>query len=318
MHGYVCAFTGLIVASLCSAGFSQHFGIGIVTLVAQLLFGYDENLAQRVEELNGDNGDDTTFADDYFSFNDGKNPCLQKSEYYYYLDAINDAQGPPVYDFFVMNDNTRSPARSEKRESSLSVLESTYLPWIKETGVVPVFIFTYAYWTPYRDMGGLGSVPEFASLTYEGYKQYAALLEENLPVAQKPRIAPIGFAFLLVWEEKYELWERLFHIDKIHCSPLGTFLQGCVLHHTLFGAMPRHKVAVRGDMFTLWQNARRFQPGEHRRLPFPTEDEAAYLYDIAARVTIHGHVPRSFIDYKNGEAATYEPIDDLYSIDDLF
>ena len=83
--------------------------------------------------------------------------------------------------------------------------------------------------------------------------------------------------------------------------------------------MPKVDVAVRGDMFTLWMRARRFQPGEHRRTPFPTEEEAAYLYNVAKRVTVYGHKPRSLIEYSNGEAAeAYSTQDDLYKVDDLF
>jgi hypothetical protein len=200
----------------------------------------------------------------------------------------------------------------------LEVLEEEYLPWFLEIGATPVFIFTYGYWTPYRDMTGLGTVAEFTSLTYEGYKQYAALLEANLPASQKPRIAPVGLAFLIVWEEDYSLWERLFHIDMIHPSPSGTFLQACVLHHTLFGTPPKIDIAVREDMSNLWLRARRFQPGEHRRNPFPTQREAAYLYHVAKRVTVYGQKPKSLIEYKHGEAVDYYPVDDLYKVDDLF
>ena len=276
-------------------------------------------MEKRVEKVEDQNQiDDVTYADDFFTFFDGKNPCLKEPEYYYYLEDLYATSGPPKFDYIVMNDNTRSPARYESRQSSLSVLKETYIPWMIETGVTPVLMFTYAYWSPYRDMGGLGGIPEFASLTYEGYKQYATLMEESLPASQKPRIAPVGMAFLMVWEEKFELWERLFHIDQVHCSPLGTFLEGLVVHHTLFGVMPEHKVAVRGDMFTLWLRARRFQPGEHRRTPFPTEEEAAYLFDVAVRICVHGQIPRSFITYRNGEASDYVPMDDLYKVDDLF
>lgn len=71
-------------------------------------------------------------------------------------------------------------------------------------------------------------------------------------------------------------------------------------------------------MFTLWTKARRFQPGDHRRTPFPTKAEAAYLYHVAKRVCVFGHVPKSLVIYKNGEASDYEPVDDTYRVDDLF
>ena len=286
--------------------------------VAQLLFGYDEDLDLRVQqEASDDDAYEKTYGDDYYSYYDGSNPCLRHPEYYYYLQQLYE-DNPPSYDYIVLNDNTRAPSRLATRNQSLQVLEDVYLPWFIESGATPVFLFTYAYWTPYRDMTGLGSVPEFTSLTFEGYKQYTALLEDNLPAAQRPRIAPVGLAFLIVWEENYSLWERLFHVDLIHCSPLGTFLQGCVLHHTLFGSMPKIDVAVRGDMFTLWMRARRFQPGDHRRTPFPTEEEAAYLYHVAKRVVVYGQMPQTLTEYQDGEAATYYPEDDLYKVDDLF
>lgn len=63
-------------------------------------------------------------------------------------------------------------------------------------------------------MGDLDDVPTFTALTYEGYKQYADLLRTYLPKSQEPRIAPVGLAFLLVWEENYSFWERMFHTGK--------------------------------------------------------------------------------------------------------
>jgi hypothetical protein len=304
--------------------------------VRQLLFGYDEDLETRLSEQGGggggnggNDGDDeddddhyeTDYSDDFFSYNDGSNPCLQNQHYVEYLEkkyAYYEQRELLHWDYIFLNDNTRSPARAETRREGLDVLESAYLPWFLETGATPVFLDTYAYWTPYRDMGGLVSVPEFTSLTYAGYQEYADMLSEHLPANQKPRIAPVGLAFLLVWEENQSFWERLFHVDKIHASPLGTYLQGCVVHHTLFGVLPDYRTAVRGDMSSLWINARRFQPGEHRRSPFPSRDEAAYLYNVAARICVYGHVPKTFVRYTEGEASNYAPIDDQYKVDDLF
>lgn len=285
--------------------------------VKQLLFGYDEDLEARVGD-NGGGDEEQNLSDDYWSFNDLKNPCLNDEYYLGYLDQLYAKNGAPQYDFIVLNDNTRSPARNSTRTQSLEVLESTYIDWFLETKAIPVFICTYGYWTPYRDMGGLSSVPEFTSLTYEGYRQYAELVGRYLPDWQQPRVAPVGLAFLLLWEENYSLWERLFHVDQIHTSPMGTYLQGCVVYFTLFGEMPGHSIAVQADMWKLFQETRRFQPGEHRRSPFPTKEEAAYLYYIADRVTRQGYIPKSFVRYHNGEAAEYTPQDDLYRVDDLY
>jgi hypothetical protein len=167
-------------------------------------------------------------------------------------------------------------------------------------------------------MGGLGTVAVFTSLTHYGYEVYADQLQQYLPTSQRPRVAPVGIAFLVVWEENFNMWQRLFHVDEIHSSPLGTYLQGCVVHHTLFGKLPDQATALRGDMSRLWHDARRFQPGTHRTDSFPTYDEATYLYHVAHRVVVDKYVPRSFMRFSHGEAAEYTPQDDLYRVDDLF
>ena len=65
---------------------------------------------------------------------------------------------------------------------------------------------------------------ERVQFTYlAGYLEYVELLEELLPASQKPRIAPVDLALLMVYEEKFSLWERLLSVDKIHASPVGTF-----------------------------------------------------------------------------------------------
>jgi hypothetical protein len=250
------------------------------------------------------------YGDDFFSYNDGSNPCLRNPLYYKYLISyVYSYHQNHNWDYVLMNDNTRSPARNESRQQMLTVLQDTYLPWLVESRATPVFLATYGYWTPYRDMGGLGSVAEFTSLTMAGYQSYVDLLAPQLPSSQQPRIAPVGLAFLMVYEDNRALWQRLFHVDQIHCGPL---------HHTIFGVLPPNHVAVRGDMSVLWLKARRFQPAEHHRDPFPTQAEAAYLYQIALRVTVYKQVPQSFVQYKNGEASDYDPVDDIYKVDDLF
>lgn len=312
--------------------------------VQQLQAGNNKNKNRN----NQDDDDGHQNGDDFLSFDDGKNPCLRDEYYYDWLqeellrqwgirnatttvsegndnndDTTTDDDGttnwpnPPTYDFIVLNDNTRSPARMSTRQAGLVVLNNTYLPWFRQTGAIPVFMTTYGYSTPYRDMGGLGSVPQFTSLTHYGYKLYAQSLKPLLPSRQKPRVAAVGVAFLVVWEENFNLWQRLFHVDQIHSSPLGSYLQGCVVYHTLYRRLPNPNVALRGDMSRLWHDARRFQPGTHRTDDFPTQAEAQYLYHVAFRVS-KGYVPPSFVKYKHGEAAQYTPQDDLYRVDDLF
>jgi hypothetical protein len=272
--------------------------------VRQLLIGEDSRLPDQ-DQVNN-------YADDYFNpadddneyyIDDGTNPCFEDEYYLSYLESRYKDE-PPKWDYIVINDNTRSPARNNTRQRSLEELEASYVSWLLETGATPVFIVTHAYWTGWRDMSGLEDVPTFTSLTYMGYREYAALLEKYLPPSQKPRLAPVAIAFLTVWEENYPFWLKLFHIDEVHASPLGSYLQGCVVYHTLYGRMPPKDQALRQDMSNLWLHARRMQPDTHRSNPFPTLEQATYLYHVADRVC-KGYLPKSLIVYKNGEASDY-------------
>jgi len=225
----------------------------------------------------------------------------------------------------------RNPARRSTRAHALQILERHYVPWLLETGSVPVFLWTHAYVPDYacgeknatrnapspppppppppRNMSGLEDVAIFTSLTHAGIRAYVDLLGSHLPPAQHPRIAPVGLAFLVVYEEDVELWKTLFHCDNLHASPSGSFLQGCVVHHALFGTMPDRRVAL-GDgggddadatIASLWKRARMMQHAWEPPNPLPDADTAEYLYRVAERVTMEGHVPKSYIDYQNGE-----------------
>lgn len=68
--------------------------------------------------------------------------------------------------------------------------------------------------------------------------------------------------------------------------------------------MPPQDVAIREDMSHMWLHARRMQPDTHRSNPFPTREQATYLYSVADRVC-KGHLPKSLTVYQNGEASDY-------------
>jgi len=156
--------------------------------------------------------------------------------------ATTTPQQSLYWNFVVMNDQTCDPARPETRAESIHVLKSFHVPWFQESGAIPVFLWTHAHMARngYDLPSGYGfrSIPHFTSLVQDGYQAYADVFRQALPAAQAPRIAPVGLAFLLVYEENRALWKELFHSDHIHASPAGTFLQGCILHHTLFGTLP--------------------------------------------------------------------------------
>ena len=243
--------------------------------VPQLLFGYDASLEQRVIAYKHDKNSDTS------------NPCIQDEAYMAYLEHYYATTGTPHWDFILVNDYSRNPGRPETFKLGMKMLKEVYVPWFKTTGAIPVFLDTHAYSTP-----EFTDIASFTSLTYHGIEKYAALVERLLPEKQKPRIAPVGIAYLTVWEENLTLWKKLFHSDCLHASPLGTFLQGCVVHYTLFGKMPRTQV-FHDNVASLWSRARMMQPPDASPNPFPTPKEADFLYQVAHRVA-RGYRPRAF------------------------
>lgn len=158
-------------------------------------------------------------------------------------------------------------------------------------------------------MGVGNNVSEFTSRVFEGYRQYAQMLQEQHLRPQKPRIAPVGLAFLVVYEENREMWKKLFYVDGFHPSPHGTYLMGCVLYATLYGNMPGQSLALATKKShdypkTLWKRARKMQTTEHV-MPFPTYDEAKYLYHVARKVMILNHRPETWIRYFNDSESDY-------------
>jgi len=195
---------------------------------------------------------------------------------------------PPNWDFVVMNDRTYYPAKSYTRSKTKKTLENVYAPILEEIGATPVFIATHAYRVPSEKVAELGNITTYTSLVLEGVKEYAEVLQHYLPSDQTPRIAPVGKAFLRVWEEDPDLWYNLFNIDDYHPSPHGTYLQGCVIYCTLFERPPLKETAIPFHPADLFRNSRVMQPegwtsgGDY--LPKPTYQEAEYLFNVAKRV----------------------------------
>lgn len=195
------------------------------------------------------------------------------------------------WDFVVINDHTQHPARSDTRLESINALMKNYAPLIRQSGAIPVFLMTFAYQE--RGVYGsddLGDVLQFTKLLKEGYQSYVQKLAEVLPAALTPRIAPVGLAFSAIYEENPTMWYQLFHPDKKHPSPHGSFLIACVLFYTILGVSQGTEAIAIPDSGTsaIWEKARPrvMQPAGDDPLPTPTFDEAKYLSSIALRVCL--------------------------------
>jgi len=193
------------------------------------------------------------------------------------------------WDYVVMNDQSMSPAVYNKRMQSASSLQKIYGPMLQEKNSIPILYQTWAYWRDDIDMSAFVDIPTFTYLLKEGYEYYASILEDKLSDNLKPRIAPVGIAFLVIWEENISFWKRLFGEDQYHPSPHGTYLAGLIVYSTIYKCLPP---ASSRFVTTLFSRSRMMQiSGESQ--PLPTEDEAIYLRWIAMRVALHGYIPKS-------------------------
>jgi hypothetical protein len=254
--------------------------------VRQLLFGHDSHLEdlanahRRHDPMTG-------------------NPCVDFPAYMNYLDDFYSVSDKPKWDFIVLSDNTHNPFHPVGRQRGISSLKAKWITWIRRSGAIPIFLDTHAY---YDSTNQTVDVPTFTSITYEGYTEYAAVVEASVAVLQKPRIAPAGIVYLLIWEEDYSLWLKLFHGDdaRNHNSPLGTFVQSLVIHYTLLGRMPEKKAVLKDDMSALWKYARMMEPTwDPPADPFPNKADAEYAYNIAERVLVNKELPKSIFVRKN-------------------
>ena len=244
--------------------------------VPQLLLGYDPELSY--------NNYAATF------YNDGSNPCLQNSAYLDYTQSFNYSE---PWDFVVLADQSKRMSFEEARYEALLAFNYTYIPLLEMTKATPIIVQPHAFWSDNVNMTGLGDVANFTALIREGAKEYQAFLSDGLSRKQAARIAPVGNAFLAVWEDGDNggMWEKLFLDDGIYPSPYGSYLYGLVVYATVYGHMPKKSQVILNEMDTLWSTARKIQVSNYTG--FPSETDAEYLYTIAELVSLNGYVPSS-------------------------
>jgi len=279
--------------------------------VPQLLFGRDDHLDE----------------DDGYYNDDGKNPCFQDENYLEFLQTVkykdaynynnnhNEKDGgygyPPRWDFVVMNDRTVFPGIVKKRSAIIETLKDQYAPMLASTrgSPRPVLLATYGYdrpqgnskWKKQLNSGGDDGddenlIVEFTSHVHRGYVLYAQALAETLPENQAPLIAPVGLAFLTIYEEDRAMWNKLFYYDRLHPSPHGSYVIGLVVFATIYNRMPPKRMVLQQDMSWLWSRARRYQVTSNGpAMVYPNVVEAEYLYDVCRRVALSKRVPDSLL-----------------------
>jgi hypothetical protein len=194
------------------------------------------------------------------------------------------------WDFVVLNDHTQGPARAESRGATRDALVEKYLPLILENQATPIIVETAAYrYAGIRHSEDLGSTPrEFQERVRGGVLSYVEALRSGLPPRSPiaPRMAPVGTAYLRVHDDDPGVWGGLFDpSDHFHPSPSGTFLQGCVLHWTMFGRPPPLP-RTEGDIRDLWRDARVMHDARDGGIgpPLPSPRTVEYLWNVAREV----------------------------------
>eukprot|EP00339_Tiarina_fusa_P001546 CAMPEP_0117001366 /NCGR_PEP_ID=MMETSP0472-20121206/3392_1 /TAXON_ID=693140 ORGANISM="Tiarina fusus, Strain LIS" /NCGR_SAMPLE_ID=MMETSP0472 /ASSEMBLY_ACC=CAM_ASM_000603 /LENGTH=519 /DNA_ID=CAMNT_0004701355 /DNA_START=107 /DNA_END=1666 /DNA_ORIENTATION=+ len=258
--------------------------------VPQLLLGQDAMLSYQNE--------DGKFL------NDGNNPCIEDQNYLAYQTSFNYSD---PWDFVVLADQSKRMAFEETRGDALLSLNYTYGPILGIIKATPIIVQSHAFWSQNANMTGLTDVPTFTSLVMEGANVYKTFLKKK---SANGRIAPVGDAFLTVWEEDYDLWLTLFLGDMIHPSPKGTYLYALVLYATIYKALPDVDIAVTDDIVSLFDDARKIHSNNETH--FPTEDEAAYLNNVAKRVVLRSFTPRSYKSIGKEGDDTYVAAEEEY------
>lgn len=214
------------------------------------------------------------------------NALMENGEYDIGSPTVHDLlQSNAKWDVVVMNEHTQGPARQSTREEFQSTLLQKYAPLISTNSpkATVIFVETAAYRLQgINNSQDLGTTEQFQQSIREGIQSYIQVLHDNTSISA--RMAPVGTAFLHVHNENYDLWEKLFDPwDSFHPSPTGTFLQGCVLYCTIFGAAPPTCPGTREEIAALWTDARMMHPKKKGNdgVPLPSVSEVEYLWKVA-------------------------------------
>ena len=182
----------------------------------------------------------------------------------------------------ILQDHTQGPARQASRAQGLQVLEDRYSKMMnnaaKQKPSKVILLQTAAYRTDgIHQSHDLGSFEEFTQQLTKGYQLYQEVLQKKMHVEDcVVVIAPVGQAYAYLRSTNPELWKRLYAMDDFHPSPLGTYLQACVLYIVITRLKPP-------DYNSHWWSTQRYrQPNQGP--PHPTPDEAQLLAQAAIQV----------------------------------
>ncbi|CAB9509070.1 expressed unknown protein [Seminavis robusta] len=214
----------------------------------------------------------------------GCDPGLTQSHQDLTMDKLFD-NTTQSWDYVVLNDQTKAPATPMEQMTTNVLLKRKFAQQSWDTGATPIFLQTAAYQHTKTEFG---TFEQFTKLLHDGYHDYANEVTECFQKRRQSdtsigtrrpkeaRVSPVGEAYAEVKSKNVELWEQLYMADGVHPTPLGTWLQVCVLYATMLNEEPPDYDPA------FWKTG----PGTYRTSgPLPTQEQATELWSAALRVT---------------------------------
>lgn len=235
--------------------------------VAHILQGYDEYM------------DYGNSAGKYYD--DGLNPCIND---YDYSSFINNDISVASWDYIVLVDQTKRMAIPSARNESVQVLMHGYAKFLQHSQAPRVVLVdTHAFWSENTNMTGLSDIVTFTRLIYQGVQTYVTALSSVL--RRPPLVAPIGLAFLVIYEEDTDIWKSLFLDDQIHMSMTGSYLFAMVLYTTIFGHLPSPDIYLPA----LFSDSRQIVGN----VDYPDSSLEEYFRSVTRKVVLKRYIPNS-------------------------
>ena len=270
---------------------SYLYDMGSCT-VTQLLTGVDKMLTYQNEA--------GTYADD------GSNPCFEMEDYREY----HQTAGRVDWDYVVIADQSERMATKNGRSDALTAFDYTYYSILEKYDISPIIVQPHAY---FDANNGVDDLTAFTALIMEGAETYKEYLNQRLGSSKSTVIAPVGNAFLAVYEEyPTDLWKNMFMDDGVHPSAYGTYLYALIIYATITGKMPKYDEVVVEDVedSDIFAFARRLQASGSQS-GFPSETECAELYKIAKKV-VKGYTPQTLRGFETSSVDTSSYFQSIY------
>lgn len=145
------------------------------------------------------------------------------------LETTNDMVAEGGYDYMILQDQSLVPGKVGRDPKGMEQMIKDMVAMATKVRTVSpqckaVVENTWSYWK--YDFGSFKSLDDFDKNARKGSKILAKAVEDA-------EVSPIADAFRIVRKERPDI--NLYHTDKHHQSPFGSYLKSCVNYLVLYG-----------------------------------------------------------------------------------